>query len=57
MRNPVQMKTETQMLSALALFCYSASLAALFTLGYSLIGLAINVACQQIGAIYSPHGM
>jgi hypothetical protein len=57
MRSPVQTKTETQMLAAIALFCYSVSLAALFASAYSLIALALNVAGQQIGAIYSPHGL
>ena len=51
------METETQMLTAIALFCYAASLAALFALGYSLIELSINAAGQQIGALYSPHAM
>ena len=45
------------MLSAIALLCYAASLAALFALGYSLIALAVNAVGQQIGDIYSPHGM
>ena len=57
MRNPTQTETETRMLSVIALFCYSASLVALFASGYALIALALNVAGQQIGAIYSPHGM
>ena len=52
-----QTKTGTQMLSAIALFCYSASLAALFAIGYSLIAFALDVAGQQIGAIYSSRGM
>ena len=58
MRSPVQIETTgTRLLSAIALLCYSAALAALFALGYSLVALAINVAGQQIGTIYSPHGM
>ena len=57
MRSPAQTETGTRMLSAIALFCYSASLAALFAIAYSLIALALNVAAQQIGVIYSPHGM
>ena len=57
MRSPAQTETETRVLSVIALFCYSASLAALFVLGYSLIALALDVAIQQISAIYSPHGM
>ena len=57
MRSPAQTQTETRMLDVIALFCYSASLAALFASGYALIALALKVVGQQIGAIYSPHGM
>ena len=53
MRSPVH--TENQILSVLALFCYSASLVGLFAIGYSLIALALNVAGQEITVIYS-HG-
>ena len=57
MRSSFQAETEKQLLSVIALFCYSASLAAVFAVGYSLIALALTVAAQQIGIIYSPHGM
>ena len=57
MRSPTQTETETEMLAVIALFCYTASLAALFASWYALIAPALNVVGQQIGAIYSPHGM
>ena len=57
MKSRVEIEAGTRMLSAIALFCYAAALAALFALGYSLAALAINAAGQQIGASYSPHGM
>jgi hypothetical protein len=44
------------MLAAITLFCYSASLAALCALGYSLVMLALSVAAQQILVTYSPPG-
>jgi hypothetical protein len=44
------------MLAAIALFCYSASFAALFAIGYALIAIVLSVAGQQIGSMYSPHG-
>ena len=57
MNSSLQTKTETQLLSVIALFCYSASVAALFAAGYWVIMLVLNVAGQQIVAIYSPHIM
>ena len=45
------------MLAAITLFFYSTSVAALCALGYWLVMLAIPVAAEQIGLIYSPHGM
>jgi hypothetical protein len=56
MRSSFQAETGTLILSAIALFCYSASLAAVFAIGYSLIALTLNVAGQQIGHMYAPHG-
>ena len=55
MRN--QIHTENQILSAIALFCYSSSLVGLFAIGYSLIALALNVASQEITVIYSQGRM
>jgi hypothetical protein len=57
MRSSFETDTETQVLYAIAWFCYSASLAALFATGYSLVSLAVSVTGQQIGAIYSLHSM
>jgi len=57
MRSQVQAEPGTWPLTVLALFCYSALLAATFALGYSLLTLAIHAAGQQLGAIHSPHGM
>ena len=57
MRSSFETDTETRILYAITWFCYSASLAALFATGYSLVSIALNVAGQQIGAIYSLHSM
>jgi hypothetical protein len=57
MRKPLQTQTATQILSAIALFCYSASVAAMLILGYCLIALALNIADPQIGSVYSHYGM
>lgn len=57
MRRPLQNQTGTRILSAIALFCYSASVAAMLTLGYGLIALVLNAADPQIGSIYSTYGI
>ncbi|MEK6282460.1 MAG: hypothetical protein AABN95_19035 [Acidobacteriota bacterium] len=56
MKRSFQSDTRTQMLSAITLFCYSASFAGLFAIGYALIVFVLHVAGQQIGSMYSPHG-
>ena len=57
MRHEFYTKPRTHFLSAIVLLCYSAWLAALFAMGYSLIALALNVAGQRIGDIYSAQGI
>jgi hypothetical protein len=57
MRRPDQKQTGTQILSTLALFCYSTSLIAMLALGYALIALVLSGAEPQIGSMYSASGM
>jgi len=57
MRSSLQAKRETQALSVITLFCYTATFVALFTFGYSLTVLTLPFARQQIGSMYLPFGM
>lgn len=49
-------QAETRVLGIIALFCYSATLAAMLTFGYSLLGLAIRAAGQDLGILLTPAG-
>lgn len=57
MKTKAQEMTDTRCLSAIALLSYSVSLCALLAFGYSVITLALDIAGQEIGAIYSPYGL
>jgi len=50
-------ETEARMLTVIILCCYSTVLAAMFTVGYSLMMLALSAASQEIGALYSTYGI
>jgi hypothetical protein len=57
MRHPVQTNSETHFLLVITLFGYAISLAAIFAMGYALIGFGLNAASQQIVSVSQLAGM
>jgi hypothetical protein len=49
-------RTETTALGVIALCCYSATLAAMFALGYSALALALRAAGPDFAALLSTAG-
>jgi hypothetical protein len=55
MRRPLQNQTGMQILSTIALFCYSVTFVAGLALGYGLTAVLVKVVDQQIGSIYAAY--
>ena len=50
-------KTETRVLGALAVVCYSATFTAMLAFGYSLLMLALEAAGRDLAALFSSSGI
>lgn len=48
--------SEKKALGAVALVCYSTTLASLLVFGYALLTLALSAAARQVVVMYPPHG-